>query len=87
MAGTRRLWAMSEAATDCYIYTVFCRPRDFPSEYVVRRFKIGPGTVTPDLTIWSRGKTLSEVRRTIPYASHWLGRYPQDEAQIVESWI
>lgn len=78
---------MSEAETDLYIYTVFCRPRDFPSEYVVRRFKIGAGTVTPELMIWSRGKTLGEVRMTLPYDAHWLGRYPQDEPQIVESWI
>lgn len=68
------------------MYTVYEHPRDYPDEFVIRRCAIGPGTITPDRTLFARGPTLESVRDQLPRGLVCLRRLPDDEPQIVEVW-
>jgi len=68
------------------MYTIYDRPKDYPAEFVARRFDIGAGTALPGPVV-ARGKTLAEVRAQLPPGLYNLGRNPEDEPQIVESWV
>lgn len=64
------------------IWTVYCRPRDYPSGYIARRFildKPTGETVT--------GETLEAVRERLPWGLYRMERAPEDDPVIVEVWI
>jgi hypothetical protein len=69
------------------LYTVYCHPRDYPGEYVVRRSVVGPDLVETDPVLTGRGFSLEEVRAMIP---HGLVRLPpdvSDDPVIEEVWL
>lgn len=69
------------------MFVIYERPRDYPDGYVMRRWEIG-GSVSPRPTdYFITGKTLEEVRRAVPPHCIRLHRHPNDETQIVETWI
>jgi hypothetical protein len=73
-----------------YIYTVTDHPTDHPDHYAVRRYAIEAGSVPladPNFLILS--KNLEEIRRTllVDMSLVCLGRRPEDDRVIVESWI
>lgn len=68
------------------MYVVYERPRDFPNSFVVRHWIIdGKGGKPTDWLVV--GKTLDQVRQAIPGYCVRLERSPEDEPQIVESWL
>lgn len=70
------------------MFTVYKRPRDFPSWFVVRRFIIGGDNPEPQpMNIVAVCDTLDEARRAIPPGKTPLSRSPGDEPQIVETWL
>jgi hypothetical protein len=69
------------------MYVVYEKPRDFPNDFVVRRWDIMAGHLEPVKTDWVRtGKTLAEVRRHVPEGMFRLPRDPNDDPRIVEVW-
>ena len=68
------------------MYVVYERPLDFPNSFVVRHWIVDADGGKP--TDWMVvGKTLDDVRQAIPGYCVRLERSPEDEPQIVESWI
>jgi hypothetical protein len=76
------------AMSPLVMYTVFDRPRDFPQCFVIRRFFItGAPEPEPDTIAYAVGPTLDCVRRQLPAGLYRIPRQPEDEPQIVETWI
>jgi hypothetical protein len=70
-----------------YQYTVYDHPLDYPDDFVVRRWIIGPGTYRGEPSLFARGRTLDEVRGHLPGGLFCLNREPGDDPAIVETWI
>jgi hypothetical protein len=68
------------------MWTIYWSPKDHPGKFVVRRFVIEPGRATPS-NDYALASTLEMARAHIPEGCDRLPRDPEDEAQIVESWI
>lgn len=67
-------------------YVVYARPKDYPNEYVARVLDVAPGTVEPK-EICGRAESLEELRKTLPPGLSRIPRSPQDDPEIVETWI
>lgn len=69
------------------VWTIYERPRDYPDGYIARRHEVGGGP-RPLATGDTVTGGLEEIRRVF-----WgvglakLSRSPDDEPQIVESWV
>ena len=70
-------------------YVIYRFPRDYPGKYVVRAWSIvrGKQEPVPDEKPVAVVDTLEEARRAVPAGLFNLGRYDQDEHQIVEVWV
>ena len=69
------------------MWTVYQNPKDYPGQFVARRFVIiGMGHVAPtdDVVV---GQTLDQVRTLLPPGLYRLERMPGDDAKIVEVWL
>ena len=66
------------------LYVVYDHPRDYPDEFVVRRwFMDRPELGEP----FARGDSLEAVRAELPRILRNLGRHKNDDEAIVEVWI
>ncbi|HTF67534.1 MAG TPA: hypothetical protein VK638_33125 [Edaphobacter sp.] len=74
------------STADPSMWVVYERPKDYPASYVVRRHVMsqGGGYATPDHSVHA---TLDEARAAVPPWTVRLRRDPNDEPQILESWI
>lgn len=70
-----------------YQWVIYCRPRDFPAEHVVRRWRIGAGTMEPEAKPWAVVGSLEEARAKVPAGLYRIVRDPKDDPVIVETWI
>ena len=68
------------------MYTIYCKPLDYPNNYVVRKYRVALGDVAPTDEIHI-GDTLEEARAFIPYGLVPLMRDPQDHPSVVETWV
>lgn len=68
------------------MYTIFCKPSDYPNHYVVRRFHVIKGETTPTFYVWICD-TLDEARACIPDNLMLIPRDPDDAPALVESWV
>jgi hypothetical protein len=68
------------------MYTIYCKPLDYPDNYVVRKFHVTEGAVslTDEIHVC---ETLTEAQNVIPYGLVPVPRSPQDSPSIVETWI
>lgn len=73
-------------------YTIYEKPKDFPTSFVVRRWTVGPGVLDPqpDPAPLLIAPTLATARAAL--ALHVPGlsclpRDPTDDSVIVETWI
>jgi hypothetical protein len=71
------------------MYVVYERPKDYPQHFVLRKWYIGAveGEPLPDAEWFVLADTLAAIRTHIPLGFIRLERDPNDEPQIVESWI
>lgn len=70
-------------------YTVYWSPPDFPGRYVVREWHIAPGGPTPvpeHVLFDSLGAARTAIQIAHPGAI-CLTRSPEDDLQIVETWL
>lgn len=81
---------MDDADDVVEVYAIYDHPRDYPDEFVARRWRIRRGL---DMALADlgppniRGETLNEVRRQLPAGLVRLGRLPDDDPVIVETWL
>lgn len=61
---------------------VFKEPLDFKNDYVARVFDLDSPT-----SLHVIGKTLEEVRESIPQWMHRMNRHENDEPHILEVWL
>lgn len=76
------------------MWTVYCRPKDYPDGFVARMFLTLPEqredarTYTPQATgVAIYGPTLAAVRAALPGGLNKLGRFEADDPVIVETWL
>lgn len=69
-------------------FTIFCRPLDWPQNFVVREWRNRlDRPETEHMPEAFLADTLEEARGAVPPGMYRLNRFPDDEAQIVETWI
>lgn len=68
------------------MYVIFDNPTDRPGKIVVRRFVIKANEVIPTLDV-SEHTSLEAARGSLPFGLVCIDRNPEDEKQIVESWV
>ena len=73
---------MPDAAQGLTLWVVYEHPKDFPDEFVARRF-VGDSATSDVL----RAPTLAKLRAQLPPDLIYLPRDPSDDPVIVESWI
>lgn len=67
-------------------WTIYKKPKDYPNNFVVRRHRITPGHSEPtaDFALF---ETLEDAREHIPDGCMNLGRFPEDDPVIAETWM
>lgn len=68
------------------LWTIYCRPSDYPDHYVARKCAVTAAghKITGDMFV---GDTLSEVRALLPPWLTRIPRYESDNPVIVEVWL
>lgn len=69
-----------------YQYVIYDNPSDWPGSFVVRRWRIGKGTVEAEKLPQAVVSTLESARRCIPEGMVNIGRQPDDDPAIAEVW-
>lgn len=72
------------------MWVITCRPKDYPDEYVARRwlvFNHGPTPASGDTGDVLVSDTLDGVRDQLPPGLHNIGRQGNDHPVIVEVWV
>lgn len=68
------------------IWTIYDKPKDFPTKFVARKFLVSGDGVKPTDEI-ETADTLHQIRRKIPQGLARFERSPGDVKSVVESWI
>lgn len=70
------------------MWTVYDRPLDYPDKFVARRFDVDDGGYRPSGSIII-APDLETLRNILEFELHLtcLSRSPEDEPQIVETWL
>ena len=74
---------MTPKPSELVMYVVYKFPKDFPEEYVCRRF-VG---VVPDDELYARGWTADAVRKELPPALVRMTRFSLDDPAVLEVWF
>lgn len=69
-----------------FMWVIYNKPLDAPDDYVVRCWVLSDGKLAPS-TACALCKTLKEARMMIPPGLHCLGRSPEDDFKVVETWL
>ncbi len=69
------------------IWVIYRRPRDMPDREYVMRPHVVRGTESEPHWIYFIAPTLEQIRAHLPPGACCLGRHPDDDPVIVESWI
>lgn len=69
------------------LYTIYDHPKDYPHEFVIRRWDGRTNQPIDKGEPFARGKTLKSVRHKLPPGLYRLQREPGDDPVIVETWI
>jgi hypothetical protein len=65
-------------------YVIYDSPKDYPGKWVVRKWLITPGQITPGPAYIC--DSLEAAREHVPEGMYNLGRQPNDERPIQEVW-
>lgn len=69
------------------IYVVYKNPSDYPGKFVTRAQYVYGRQVHIDPLPAIVSDTLEDARSIIPRTCFKLDRHPQDEPQILETWL
>ena len=75
-----------ELGTDLVMYTLYHRPADHPLIPIVIRVYTVTRNGEVTLARWYAG-SLAAARLMLPPGLHCLGRQPDDDPVIVETWV
>jgi hypothetical protein len=80
---------MSATSEACMVlWTIYDHPSDYPNHFVVRRHGIDADFNVPLVDAKCKlADSLEEARELLPPGLHCLGREPEDDPVIVETWI
>ena len=67
-------------------WTIYDHPRDYPEHFVVRKWEITDGHISPCPEKYLAA-TLPEARAHVPAGYYNLGRMDDDDPVIIETWI
>jgi hypothetical protein len=70
---------------DLLIWTMYERPRDFPNSFICRPFSSKNGA--EPLPEYMQADSLKELRAQLPDGLTCMQRHPNDDANIVETWL
>jgi phage FluMu protein Com len=91
IASAHTVYDITKAARDrglLPIWTVFDHPRDYPDGYIARCFETGGGQPDPVPTNFTLMGELPLIRAALERSGlTCLTRNPQDDANIMESWL
>ena len=86
MKGDSESGALLTDQNDLVIWTIYWSPTDYPGEYVARAHIVGRKRSGATKYI-RRGSTLQSIHDQLPIGLVRFPRSPDDEPQIVESWM
>lgn len=68
------------------MWTIYAHPRDYPADYVMRRWEIRDNQMiaTDEMAL---AASLEEIRKRVPYGLYRLPRSENDDPCIVEVWL
>lgn len=69
------------------MWTITFNATDYPDRYVVHGHDVFPGHTRPHGQPLAVVDTLEAARAAVPMGLYNLGRNPEDESQIVETWV
>ena len=73
------------------IYTLYRNPRDYPGQWVVRRYRVVSAVVEADLYPLyvgdSRDEAEAAVRNAARFPIDWIDRMEDDDPAIVGVWM
>lgn len=72
--------------TGLTLWTVIDHPSDYPDEFIAREWLLLHGVAAPTGKVLT-GPTLQSVRDQIPPGLCCFARHPEDDQNIVESWL
>lgn len=75
-------------AEELFVYTIYDHPLDYPNSYVVKKWICNDPPVQ-DSKFLIEGKDLERIREmlVIEMGLFFLGRQPDDDPKILESYI
>lgn len=73
-------------STTLCMYAICDGPRDYPDEFIVRRWDIAAGRIVAGPVV-ARGLDLETLRGQLPAGLVRIPRHPTDDPVIVESWV
>lgn len=68
-------------------YVIYDHPKDFPDKFVVRKWIIGSGVVTPQVGLFAQADTLEEARDALPFGLNQMPVFENDDPVIAEVWM
>jgi hypothetical protein len=71
------------------MFVLYARPLDYPDQFVVRRWSIGPGDPAPQALVgaWdTTGEARAWIAENAP-SLVWLEADTRDDPSIVGSWV
>jgi hypothetical protein len=71
----------------CSIWTVYRYPNDYPGYWVMRAHEVLPGVGIRPHSFCIVARTLNEIRAKVPPGTWRVGREPNDNSVIYETWI
>lgn len=71
------------------IFAIYHRPKDFPNNWVVRRWRIELSNTepVPDLAPWCVTDSIAVARHSIPKGLVGISRSDDDDEAIMEVWL
>lgn len=76
----------SEPEPELTMWVIYERPLDYPDSYVLRRWRVMPGKVEPEPEPTAVGP-LGYIRKQLPADLTCMGRNPNDDPKILETWF
>lgn len=69
------------------LWTIYENPADYPGRFVVRRWVVRPdGRCVPDQSCTDHD-SIDAAREKVPSGLHCLGKLPDDDRAIAETWV
>jgi hypothetical protein len=69
------------------VWTIYRHPNDYPGYWVMRAHEVFLGGETRPYSFCFVASTLDAIRAKVPPGTRCIGRGPEDDPAIYESWV